>query len=187
MTKQCSKCGAVQPLSEFSKDKQKTSGFCSACKTCSKSLSTKQYLQRIGSDAKKNADRKGLSVSDATAYAKIYRKENKEKIAMHQKNYRTSSKNVPKLREKGMRRYVKQKNQTLSLLNEAFKAEMEGLYLFCQIFKGFQVDHILPICGEKVSGLHVPWNLQVITAEQNREKGNNFNPDRYPEQGAVIY
>jgi hypothetical protein len=55
----------------------------------------------------------------------------------------------------------------------ADQARISQIYRGCP--DGFHVDHVVPLHGKTVSGLHVPENLQYLPAVDNMKKGNKFD------------
>lgn len=68
--------------------------------------------------------------------------------------------------------------------------EIERIYLECArvtASSGIEhhVDHIVPILGRRVCGLHVPWNLRIITGSENQRKGNQLLPELLSADGHI--
>lgn len=163
MSKSCTRCLITQDESEFS-------NISAICKKCDRTRAKAYYAANKGGVKARTAE---------------YRKRNPDKHQTYCKKHYESNK--ASYRQRDMAAQIRRRNQTPSWLSKAHIAEMEGMYMFCQLFSGYQVDHIVPIRGETVSGLHVPWNLQVLTRSKNAQKSNTFNPSIYPEQGICTY
>jgi hypothetical protein len=48
--------------------------------------------------------------------------------------------------------------------------------------KSYHVDHVIPLLGKNVCGLHNEFNLRVIPAMTNLKKGNKYDPDMLDEE-----
>ena len=105
------------------------------------------------------------------------RKERKESINTKQRKYYENNKQyyITKgyLRAKGVRKAQP------NWLTEDHKFFIEEIYELRKLRTEatnveHHVDHIVPLRGKDVCGLHVPWNLQVITATENLSKSNHI-------------
>lgn len=77
-----------------------------------------------------------------------------------------------------MRRASK-KNATPNWLTPDQLKQIKDIYINCP--KGWNVDHIIPLQGKNVCGLHVPWNLRYLPASTNfSKKNNNWKQYEYP-------
>lgn len=86
--------------------------------------------------------------------------------------------------ERNARRRAGQRCPSWVRSDPALVQEMREVYAQAQqMGEGWHVDHVVPLVGKNtmgehvVSGLHVPWNLRVVPADQNIAKGSSFDTD----------
>lgn len=106
-----------------------------------------------------------------------YRRRWPERCREQQKSW--GARNPHIIREQAMRRYATKTKATPKWLTSDHKTQISKFYeaaVLLEIVTGVphQVDHIVPLRGKYVCGLHVPWNLQVLTQSENARKGNRF-------------
>lgn len=108
----------------------------------------------------------------------MYRNNNRDRIYNNNKHYR--EKNPGKvLAAKRKYQIAKLQRTPKWLTQEHFKLIEQEYILAAELNwlntnEPMHVDHIVPLQGKNVSGLHVPWNLQIMPKTLNQEKRNKF-------------
>jgi hypothetical protein len=114
---------------------------------------------------------------------KHYRLKNKEKIESNIKSYKEQNKEKIRLRRKEYRQKHKAQKCYEQMLRQAKKVKACPIWINKDKIKevylnkpnNVHVDHIVPLNNPNVCGLHVPWNLQYLTAFDNISKHNKFD------------
>lgn len=112
-----------------------------------------------------------------------YRKS--QKLIKYQKEYYNQNRTLLNTKK---RIYKKQNSGKIAAINAErrakkiqatvgnYRSTMKIIYQTIQgLSKQYNIDHIIPLINDDVCGLHVPWNLQILTATDNRIKGNKFD------------
>jgi hypothetical protein len=157
----CHKCSTLKPLGSFAKNKARKDGVGTQCKECMKAW-YKQHYER-------NKDEIMLKTN-------AYRRNNKHIALKTQRKWQAA--NRDKTSFYNAERRAKQKMADL-ILTEEQKQQIKDIYWLARDVslttgEPYEVDHIVPISGKNVCGLHVPWNLQILPKDLNIKKSNKL-------------
>jgi hypothetical protein len=109
------------------------------------------------------------SIEYITEYRKNYRHKNKQKISEY---YKTKMKCPIALKAKAAREAKRRSIKLNACVKWADLNKIKNIYLNCPA--GYHVDHIIPLQGKNVCGLHIENNLQYLPAIENFKKHNKF-------------
>jgi len=170
-SKVCKDCLLEKDPSEYYKRKDAKDGLYSRCKPCHLALtkpnSRKYYHKNKGKVSEYNAE-----YYLANRVSKSV--ENRQRARTWYHNNRDRA--ISRIRA----REVDAKKATPKWLTAEQKQRISAVYEHakdCAAVSGetYHVDHIVPLKGESVCGLHVPWNLQVLPADVNIAKSNRVD------------
>lgn len=187
MTKICTSCKEEKVKTLFYKRGDKPHLLQSRCKECvikwnnsqarktnyAKSDKRKKYLCEY---RQFNKEKIALTIKEWQDRNKVKYKENAKRYEIANKDKRREQKKeyFKKNKREFVRRTAEYRARLIKAqpdwLTEEHKKQIADIYKNCP--KGFHVDHIIPLKGKNVCGLHTPWNLQYLTATENKRKNN---------------
>lgn len=116
--------------------------------------------------------------------AKLWQKNNPQRHRQFVNNHKIKNRvklNIYHNIQANKRRAAKLQ-RTPKWLTDGDLFEIECIYTYAAALNKvglvYHVDHIIPLQGKIVSGLHVPENLRVIPARENISKRNKFEPNQ---------
>lgn len=152
--------------------------FSGTCLECSKLIQKKHADKRIADNPnwyKENYAKNPDAHKQKTAQ---YRTKNPDKV---RECYLSSMrKRKPQKAAAEMARQAKKLQATPPWLNKEDLKQIDAIYVCAKEttnLAGFDcsVDHIVPLRGKDVCGLHVPWNLRVVSRSYNSKKHNKLD------------
>tara|TARA_R110000868_G_scaffold265267_1_gene524053 strand:+ start:128 stop:802 length:675 start_codon:yes stop_codon:yes gene_type:complete len=126
----------------------------------------------------KNAKDRAVRLrAEISAYNSEWRALNRDKKRTADKLWR--ERNATKLNSYYSARRDRRRKSEPAWLNAIERAQIQEMYDVAaartmQTGVKHHVDHIHPLKGDGFNGLHVPWNLCVLTAAKNLSKGARF-------------
>jgi len=170
--KKCPKCKETKDLTCFSKDsRNKTDGLQYKCKRCERVYNNDYKEKNREKCLEYNKKWRENNRTKTKEYNDQYKRRNRDKIKEYRKN------NKAKYNAYHAKRRAAKIQQTPSWLTKEHLDQILEFYKKAQRLSEetgikHSVDHIIPLQGKTVRGLHVPWNLQVITLTENISKSN---------------
>jgi hypothetical protein len=166
--KTCSTCGLEKLLSEYSPRKGRPLGVHYSCKVC---------LALRAKEARKTKKLSPDQRESARLRAELWRKQNPLRNRQMKSSWR--SRNLHIKNANSARRRSSKLKATPAWLSEEMQMEIQSFYWLTQDLKSitgeeYHVDHVIPLINPNICGLHVPWNLQVLPADLNLQKGNTY-------------
>ena len=176
--KVCFNCKEEKPLSAFYKNRSRKDGLDNCCKSCRSKIAAEHYQKNRDKclTGMKKYYQENRNVILETK--KKYHQENRDAIAEAKKAWRKENPELASAHAASRR--ARKKQAQPPWLTEEHINQIKAEYKNSKRMKKLtgiehHVDHIVPLKGENVCGLHVPWNLQVIPAKHNLEKNNHFD------------
>jgi len=192
VTRVCCGCSKEKDLEEFPRSKNRKFGRGYRCLPCQRIMNRAYYNKnkereniRCTTYKKENYDKVREQANDKRKNnVDEYRKKGRERYTTNPDRYRQKSSKYRKNNPGAVNfltssRRVAKLKATPSWLTDFDKSYIKNIYIQSATISRideqlYHVDHIIPLQGKGVCGLHVPWNLQILTATENSKKGNKY-------------